>query len=42
MEEVLEILMALAALVIPMLFAWVVVNRLATKHPRKQERKLGK
>lgn len=42
MEEVLEILMALAALVIPMLFAWVVVNRLATKHSRKHERKSSK
>jgi hypothetical protein len=42
MEEVLEILMALAALVIPLLFAWVVVNHLATRHLPKQARKSRK
>lgn len=42
MEEVLEMLMALAALLVPLLFAWVVVNHLANKHSRKHERKSSK
>jgi len=40
--ESLNVLMAIAALVVPLLFAWVVVNHLANKHPRKQERKSSK
>jgi len=40
--EVLNFLMAIAALVVPLLFAWVVVNSLAHKHSRKHERKSSK
>ena len=40
--EILNFLMAGAALVVPLLFAWVVVNCLANKPPRKQERKSSK
>jgi len=38
----LNVLMAIAALVVPLLFAWVVVNHLANTHLRKQERKSSK
>lgn len=40
--ELLNFLMAVAALIIPLLFAWVAVNHLANKHSRKQERKSSK
>ncbi|WP_296819762.1 hypothetical protein [Thiobacillus sp.] len=40
--ELLNFLMAIAALLIPLLFAWVVVTYLANKHPEKQERKSSK
>jgi hypothetical protein len=40
--ELLNFLMAIAALLVPLLFAWVVVSYLANKHPRKQERKSSK
>ena len=40
--EILNFLMAIAALVVPLLFAWVVVSCLANKHPRKHERKSSK
>jgi hypothetical protein len=40
--ELLNFLMAIAALLIPLLFAWVVVNYLANKPSRKHERKLSK
>jgi len=32
--------MAIAAFVVPLLFAWVVVNSLANKHSRKHEKEI--
>jgi hypothetical protein len=40
--EFLNFMMAIVALVVPLLFAWVVVNHQANKPPRKQERKPSK
>lgn len=40
--ELQNFLMAIAALVIPLLFAWVVVTCLANKQSRKHERKSSK
>jgi hypothetical protein len=40
--EIQNFLLAIAALVVPLLFAWVVVSCLANKHPRKQERNSSK
>jgi hypothetical protein len=37
--EFLNFLLAIAALLIPLLFAWVVVNRLANKHSPKHVKK---
>jgi hypothetical protein len=42
MGEFMTFLMAIAALVVPLLFAWVVVNSLANKRSRKHERKSSK
>lgn len=42
MEEFLVFMMAFGAILIPLLFAWAVVNRLANKQTRKPERKLKK
>lgn len=36
----LNFLMALAAFVVPLLFAWVVVNCLANKPPRKHDKEI--
>jgi len=40
--EVLNFVMANAALAVPLLFAWVAVSCLANKHSPKQKRKSSK